>query len=249
MGLLNQGNDMNQIKAIQTAYKGYHFRSRLEARWAVFFDTLGIKYQYEPQGFECVSPHNESEIVRYLPDFYLPDSGTWVEVKGGKISAKDARKMGIMLDYGSPLTMFHGSALNHDFSVMKSHGVRFGCERPGLLLLGDIPDPKTSIVLHPIITHFKGLSRKHIFFAPLLQNGAKLVNADYGFKLATSLISGIEIKENSADGWCDSDEELIDFFDCNSISIQSKTAFIKTVKAYEAARSARFEHGQSGATL
>lgn len=26
------------IKAIDTIYKGYKFRSRLEARWAVFFD-------------------------------------------------------------------------------------------------------------------------------------------------------------------------------------------------------------------
>lgn len=40
------------IKAIQTRYKGYNFRSRLEARWAVFFDALGIKWEYEPEGFE-----------------------------------------------------------------------------------------------------------------------------------------------------------------------------------------------------
>jgi hypothetical protein len=32
------------IVAIPTRYKGYHFRSRLEARWAVFFDALGIKW-------------------------------------------------------------------------------------------------------------------------------------------------------------------------------------------------------------
>ena len=28
------------IKAIETVYNGYRFRSRLEARWAVFFDAL-----------------------------------------------------------------------------------------------------------------------------------------------------------------------------------------------------------------
>ena len=32
-----------KIAAIETKYKGYRFRSRLEARWAVFFDALGIK--------------------------------------------------------------------------------------------------------------------------------------------------------------------------------------------------------------
>lgn len=30
---------MSEIKAIDTYYKGYRFRSRLEARWAVFFDA------------------------------------------------------------------------------------------------------------------------------------------------------------------------------------------------------------------
>ena len=43
---------MSQIKAIETMYKGYHFRSRLEARWAVFFDTLGIPWKYENEGYE-----------------------------------------------------------------------------------------------------------------------------------------------------------------------------------------------------
>ncbi len=33
---------MQSIKAIQTKYRGYHFRSRLEARWAVFFDAADM---------------------------------------------------------------------------------------------------------------------------------------------------------------------------------------------------------------
>lgn len=41
---------MSEFKAVQTEYKGYLFRSRLEARWAVFFDTLGIQWEYEPEG-------------------------------------------------------------------------------------------------------------------------------------------------------------------------------------------------------
>lgn len=41
-----------EIKAIETIYNGYKFRSRLEARWAVFFDEAGIEYQYEPEGFD-----------------------------------------------------------------------------------------------------------------------------------------------------------------------------------------------------
>ena len=40
------------IMPIQTQYDGYLFRSRLEARWAVFFDNAKIAYEYEPEGYE-----------------------------------------------------------------------------------------------------------------------------------------------------------------------------------------------------
>ena len=43
---------MNGLRAIQTEYKGYLFRSRLEARWAVFFDACGVDWEYEPEGYD-----------------------------------------------------------------------------------------------------------------------------------------------------------------------------------------------------
>lgn len=65
------------MKAIQTIYKGYKFRSRLEARWAVFLDALEIEWVYEEEGFVL------EDGTCYLPDFYLPTfgGGTFVEVK------------------------------------------------------------------------------------------------------------------------------------------------------------------------
>lgn len=63
-----------KIKAIETEYNGYRFRSRLEARWAVFFDNARIKYEYEPEGFEL-------SCGKYLPDFFLPDFDIYVEIK------------------------------------------------------------------------------------------------------------------------------------------------------------------------
>jgi hypothetical protein len=65
------------IKPIETHYRGYRFRSRLEARWAVFFDKLGLKYEYEPEGFQLSAGW-------YLPDFcvhYPGDGSVWFEVK------------------------------------------------------------------------------------------------------------------------------------------------------------------------
>src|SRR6266511_5781249 len=70
------------IKAIETVYRGYRFRSRLEARWAVFFDTLGVRYEYESQGFCVGAIYGNGREWTYLPDFHLIDLGTWVEVKG-----------------------------------------------------------------------------------------------------------------------------------------------------------------------
>lgn len=81
---------MINLKPIETQYNGFRFRSRLEARWAVFFDALGIKYLYEPEGFDL------GDELWYLPDFYLPevDGGLWVEVKGvmDKLSEKKIEK-------------------------------------------------------------------------------------------------------------------------------------------------------------
>lgn len=67
------------IKPIETIYNGYRFRSRLEARWAVFFDSAGIPYEYEPEGFIL------SDGTYYLPDFYLPWFHAYVEIKRANI--------------------------------------------------------------------------------------------------------------------------------------------------------------------
>ena len=63
------------MKAIQTEYKGYKFRSRLEARWAVFFDAMGLEWEYEPEGFDL------EYKGWYLPDFYLNEVDAWIEIK------------------------------------------------------------------------------------------------------------------------------------------------------------------------
>lgn len=68
-------NEKYNIEAIETKYNGYHFRSRLEARWAVFFDAIGLEYVYEYQDF--ILPNKG----RYLPDFYFPKIDCYAEVK------------------------------------------------------------------------------------------------------------------------------------------------------------------------
>lgn len=62
-------------KAIETQYNGYRFRSRLEARWAVYFDAIGLEWEYEKEGLQF------EDGTRYLPDFWLPQVKMWAEVK------------------------------------------------------------------------------------------------------------------------------------------------------------------------
>lgn len=81
------------MKAIETEYDGYRFRSRLEARWAIVWNELGIDYLYEPEGLKVPIRYRtqwypRAAVLRYLPDFQLPDLGLWAEVKG-RMGAQD----------------------------------------------------------------------------------------------------------------------------------------------------------------
>lgn len=79
------------MKAIETEYNGVRFRSRLEARWAVFFDALGIKWEFEPEGYEF-TPAWTTTRVKYVPDFWLPQFQCYFEVKPGPANAIEIRK-------------------------------------------------------------------------------------------------------------------------------------------------------------
>lgn len=75
------------MDVIPTYYNGHRFRSRLEARFAVFFEALKVPYEYEPEGFRL------DDGTCYLPDFRVKCFGTrgnsegrpfdlYIEVKG-----------------------------------------------------------------------------------------------------------------------------------------------------------------------
>ncbi|MBR3236798.1 MAG: hypothetical protein IKF99_00300 [Oscillospiraceae bacterium] len=116
---------MQNLKPITTYYKGYKFRSRLEARWAVFFDACGVKWEYEPEGFDL------GDGLYYLPDFLLRGvqlrsyvGDLWVEVKG-QMTEESARK----------ILAFSGV---NDESDDPDHN-EFVVKRP-ILVVGPIPD-------------------------------------------------------------------------------------------------------------
>ena len=101
------------IKPIETQYKGYRFRSRLEARWAVFFETLGIKWEYEPEGFDL-------EGVLYLPDFWLPQVKMFAEVKPDEFSEQETIKARLLSKTtGAPVLKLIGVPENKPYFAIE----------------------------------------------------------------------------------------------------------------------------------
>jgi hypothetical protein len=83
------------MKPIETHYKGYHFRSRLEARWAVFFDHIPkVEWVYEPEGYDL-------DGTWYLVDFLVKNQyneRAFIEIKPDTPSATEIRKCEELLD-------------------------------------------------------------------------------------------------------------------------------------------------------
>lgn len=65
-----------EVEAIPTIYRGRQYRSRLEAKWAAFFDRVGWSHEYEP-----------FELAGWMPDFLLRGDKQQVLVEVKPITA------------------------------------------------------------------------------------------------------------------------------------------------------------------
>ena len=109
------------VKPIETVYKGYRFRSRLEARWAVFFEVAGEEWEYEPEGYDLPDG-------RYLPDFHLARRGVYVEIKPEGRSLPDATDKASSLSlYGRrPIMVVQGRPWPREHRVILMRADGFG---------------------------------------------------------------------------------------------------------------------------
>lgn len=212
------------IPALPTPYRGDDFRSRLEARWAVFFYILGVEYHYEhdniaatyrlsscpnhPDMVGCQS--NSPCLIPYVPDFWLPQYNLWCEVKG----RLDDNELLRLLEIGTCMSI-RGSSK---------------CESPEgeLIVLG--PIPAQGCKWAPGRLHFhKGT----LFSTPVSHyeydaHSFTIAN-DYGGQLSDVLnLSALATSNLLLKGFWDSK--------------------MKPVVSYalDAARAAKFEHGQFG---
>ena len=133
------------IRAIETHYAGYRFRSRQEARFAVMMDALGIDWRYEVEGLEIVG---KARTVYYLPDFIIEATGAYIEIKGAEPTREEFTKATMLAQsiLGPMVAIFWGPFHHIDFMrnnllfwtsrMTRSLGV-FKTERgSGLMALG-----------------------------------------------------------------------------------------------------------------
>lgn len=211
---------MKEIKPIETVYKGCRFRSRLEARWAVFFDALGVEWEYEPEGFELPSGR------RYLPDFRVKCWGRrtynehecvnlYIEVKG-EMSKYDLERIEEFVgstDYEEICLTFLCSDCDGDYADCPK-GWRCKSEyylRP-VLIVGSIPES--------IDSFYRGLGMDGFYFS------FQYVDGDYYTVIPTATLNGKFYLMGP------------DYVTNEGVNMLNR--------ALTAARSARFEWGENG---
>ena len=137
VGETAEGKEEMKIKALETEYAGCRFRSRLEARWAMFFDRMRIKWDYEPDAFA-------TSMGNYLPDFSIripqPEAhghgephAQWFEVKPDEFDT-DPRHRALAVESGQPVIVARGmprsylAQLTEETRVTRAPLVAYGLE-------------------------------------------------------------------------------------------------------------------------
>lgn len=219
---------VDEIKAIETSYRGCRFRSRLEARWAVFFDALGWDWQYEKEGY--MLGWEGGDKLPWLPDFEVTTSphhemsmSFYAEVKGDPDFFADGSWLG-RLDFNGGPPGFADS---------------WYCDSPSrkpIVLLGAIPKRDSRVGDRPIfrvptIIHKEGvhgyMSEVHGHYIDFGPDNNKLCwdNLQIGYGIRDFQVAVIP---DRYDGCTSGDPRV--------------------VAAIDAARRARFEHGEKGAS-
>lgn len=197
------------IKPIETPYKGFLFRSRLEARWAVFMDVLGLKWKYENDGYDI-------EGIKYLPDFFVNHPigiegwGFWVEIKPTPLNDKEIE----FFDNVARVTGHHtfvvtGQPWHEEHLIYYFENYRHRVPKEVPFLIGKLAE---------------------------IHDGSKVDQAAkyLGYQCNNWYVTKVYDHSNL---------EMTDFAGHNGIDHRKPSGTL--AKAFRAARSARFEHGQS----
>jgi len=151
------------MKALESFFDGYRFRSRLEARWAVFFHTLQIPYSYESEGYDL-------DGTWYLPDFWLPEQNCYIEIKPPRQPTKEecAKASKLALQSGRDVYILAGDAWQQppDYQIwrwaplkIRSFPQAKSLEQNASTFI--TPHPKVAVVLQQLLDNDIILSIKY----------------------------------------------------------------------------------------
>jgi hypothetical protein len=100
------------VRAIETLYDGYLFRSRTEARWAVFWKHIGLPFVYEREGYDLGGTY-------YLPDYFIPAFDAFVEIKADPPTGEAIRKCELLhKGSGKIVLLLHGQPWHHGYRAL-----------------------------------------------------------------------------------------------------------------------------------
>lgn len=218
------------IAPIETHYAGCRFRSRLEARWAVFFNHLSIDWMYEPEGYVLGNGN------AYLPDFLIyPNShrAFWFEVKGTFPTRREVRNAESLAEgTGLKAYVYYGRLeapsphlTNADLRAEPSVPAARWYDRPGWEVSN----------LHP----WEFNAEPTAFICTPEGDGQWVGDLGAYFHWWTECphCSEITLKGRGVVGHCTLAKGYDHSFGHNTPRL---------LEAYRAARSARFEHGEKG---
>jgi hypothetical protein len=83
----------------------------------VFFDALGVEWEYEVEGFDL------GDDGKYLPDFWLPQHGVWVEIKPAYPSETEMRKAERLSQLEYPVVLFYGIPSDEQDNTHPANGM------------------------------------------------------------------------------------------------------------------------------
>lgn len=235
---------MTDIKPIETEYAGYKFRSRLEARWAIFFDACGADWEYEPQGYTL------QDGTKYLPDFLLhgvalsglnryrrrSKGDVYVEIKG--VVTEEARKKLEMFSGRYEYDHFRGKNPDKPFD---SAELLASIQKP-TIALGRIPRGDTYLDLVRD-AELQEMQSKEFLFSDFYAMGSEVYSMGKVIVLPFLRMPYINKRGALTFGY----DAFGDLYSYEGMVLDPDYAvdISATCKAYTEARQARFEWGET----
>ena len=166
----------------QTIFDGHVFRSRTEARWAIFFNEMQLAYTYEPNCYEFpLSPHSvllathPSKTIKYIPDFFIPSLQVFIEIKPHVPNTIECIKAFLLAEQTSlpvfvcwDLKKMHTVAFFPDGRIELEYTFK-QCTACNTINITDLRALRASCVcclhthIHPNLIHAKQIAISHTF--------------------------------------------------------------------------------------